>query len=53
MIIVDRVTMEADLDLYGYDEENMLIVSQTNALMTTILFHKRAEEVFCPPLKPR
>jgi hypothetical protein len=53
MIIVDRVTMEADLDLYGYDEEKILVASQTNAFMTTVLFQKWAEEVFFPTIEDK
>jgi hypothetical protein len=52
MIIVDRVTMEADLELYGYDESRLLIVSQENAYMT-VLFHKLAEEVFFPTIEQK
>jgi hypothetical protein len=53
MIIVDRVTMEADLDLFGYDEEKILIVSQENAFMTTVLFQKWADEVFFPTIEEK
>jgi hypothetical protein len=53
MIIVDRVTVQADLYPYGYDEDNMLIVSQTNAFMTTILFHKWVEEVFLSTIEAK
>jgi hypothetical protein len=53
MIIVDRVTVEADFNLFGYDEQNILIVSQSNAFMTTILFRKWAEEVFFPSMEEK
>jgi hypothetical protein len=53
MIIVDRVTMGADLDFFGSDEQKILIVSQSGAFVTTILFRKWAEEVFSLPLKEK
>jgi hypothetical protein len=53
MIVVDRVTMEADLKLSGYDEDKLLMVSQPNAFMTTVLFEKWADEVFFPSIEER
>jgi hypothetical protein len=53
MIIVDRTTMEADLELYGYDASKILITSQENAYMTTVLFHKWAAEVFFPTVEEK
>jgi hypothetical protein len=38
LIIRDRVTMEDDLQLYGYDARKIVTVSQTKAFMTTALF---------------
>jgi hypothetical protein len=48
MTIVDRVTMEYDLRLYGYDPRKVLMVSQS---MTTTLFAKWADEVFFPTIE--
>jgi hypothetical protein len=53
MIIVDRVTTEADLNLCGYDEQKILIVLQSNTFMTTKLFRKWAEEVFFPSIEEK
>jgi hypothetical protein len=36
--IVDRATMEDDLQLYGYDAEKVHLVSQFKAFMTTSFF---------------
>jgi hypothetical protein len=51
MVIVDRVTMEADPNLDGYDEDAVLMVSQQNMFMTTILFEKWANDVFFPTIE--
>jgi hypothetical protein len=53
MIIVDRVTMEADLELYGYDARRLAIVSQENGFMTTNLFMKWASEIFFPTVEAK
>jgi hypothetical protein len=48
MMIVDRVTMEADLALFGYSGDKVLMVTQQNAFMTTQLFDMWADQVFFP-----
>jgi hypothetical protein len=51
MIIMDSVTMEDDLQLYGYDAEKVLTVSQSKACMTTSLFVIWADQVFFPTIE--
>jgi hypothetical protein len=51
MTIVDRVPMEADLNLYGYSKNTLLIISQQNPFMTTVLFEKWTDEVFFPAIE--
>jgi hypothetical protein len=36
--IVDRVTVEKELQYYGYDASNVTLTSQANACITTALF---------------
>jgi hypothetical protein len=51
MVIVDRATMEDDLQLFGYDPRKVLMVSQTHAFMTTALFARWADEIFFPSIE--
>jgi hypothetical protein len=53
MIIVDRVTMEDDLQPYGYDAEKVVMVSQSKAFMTTSLFVIWADQFFSDNKGPR
>jgi hypothetical protein len=53
MVSVDRVTMENDLQLYRYDAEKVLMVSQSKAFMTTSLFMIWADQVFFPTIEDR
>jgi hypothetical protein len=52
-IIVDRVTAEAELRIYGYDRKNVCFASQENAFMTKRLFDLWAQEVFFPAIEER
>jgi hypothetical protein len=49
-IIVNRLTLDADLLLAGYTSDVVLFVHQPHSFMTRQLFHKWAEEVFFPTL---
>jgi hypothetical protein len=53
IIIMDRVTMEYDLQLYGHDAEKVLMVSQSKAFITTSLFMIWADQAFFPTIKDR
>jgi hypothetical protein len=53
VMIVDRVTMEADLALFGYSGDKVLMVTQQNAFMTTALFDMWVNEVFFPTIERR
>jgi hypothetical protein len=48
MVVVDRVTMETDLTLVGYDSEKVDMVTQPNAFINALLFERWAEEIFFP-----
>jgi hypothetical protein len=51
--IVDRVTIEKDLQYYGYDASKVTLASQTNAFMATALFELWATTVFFPTIEQR
>jgi hypothetical protein len=52
-IIVDRVTAEKELPMYGYHARNVALNFQENAYMNTPLFEKWAHEVFFPQVEER
>jgi hypothetical protein len=45
-VIVDRATVEAEVELYGSDSSNLFLASQANAFMKTRLFEPWGWEVF-------
>jgi hypothetical protein len=53
MIILDRVTMEDNLQLYRCDAEKVLIVSQSKAFLTTSFFMIWTDQVFFPTIEDR
>jgi hypothetical protein len=52
-LIISRLTIEAELGIYGYDRANVYIASQENAFMTQRLFEMWGREVFFPTLEER
>jgi hypothetical protein len=38
MIVIDRATMEDDLQLFGYDSRKVFMISHSKAFITTDLF---------------
>lgn len=52
-VIVHRATVERELKYYGYDERNVMLVSQVNAFMTRALFELWATTVFFPTIDER
>jgi hypothetical protein len=46
MIIVNRATMEDDLQLFGDDPQKVLIASQSEGVMTIALFAKPVHDCF-------
>jgi hypothetical protein len=53
MMIVDRVTMEADLDLFGYSPDKVLMATHWNSFVTICLFETSANEVFFATIEER
>jgi hypothetical protein len=47
-VIVDRSTVEMEIQYYGYHQSNVFIASQENAFMTKALFELWAREIFFP-----
>ena len=50
LILLPRKTIEEDIRLCGYNDDNALFAYQKNAFMTTVLFDFWAENVFFPEL---
>jgi hypothetical protein len=53
MIIVDRVTMEGDLQLFGDDPRKVLMTSQSKVFMTRTFFARWADAVFFLTIESR
>jgi hypothetical protein len=52
-LIINRLTIEAELAIFGHDRANVCIVSQEKAFMTHCLFELWGREVFFPTLEDR
>ena len=53
LVLLPRKTIDSDLILYGYNDNQALFVYQKNAFMTTKLFEKWAIDVFFPDIEKR
>jgi hypothetical protein len=52
-VIVDRATGDKEIEYYGYDGINMVLVSQEHAFMTKTLFDLWGDGVFFPAVQER
>jgi hypothetical protein len=48
MMIVERLTMEADMRCVGYSSEKVDVCSQPNGYMTSQLFERWTDLIFVP-----